>query len=184
MKNLLITLLALMVTIGTTAQNKEKMNTKKILVAYFSCTGTTKSAAQKLAQVVGADLYEIKPTQLYTFADLNWKNKSSRSSVEMNHLSSRPAITGKVTDMSQYETVFVGFPIWWDLAPTIINTFLESYDFSDKIVIPFATSGSSNITNSEKSLRKTYPKIRWQVGRLLNGSVDKDSLAEWLNKIK
>lgn len=184
MKNLLLTIIALICTMGATAQNKKEMNTKKTLVTYFSCTGTTKSAAQKLAQVLGADLYEIKPAKPYTSADLNWNNKNSRSSVEMKDLSSRPAIATKVTDMGQYETVFVGFPIWWNLAPTIINTFLENYDFKGKTVVPFATSGGSGITNSEKTLRKTYPQIEWKVGKLLNGRVDKSSLAGWLDKIK
>lgn len=184
MKKLLISLLALMITIGAMAQNRETMNTKKILVAYFSCTGTTKSAAQKVAQAIGADLYEIKPSKPYTSADLNWNNKSSRSSVEMNNLTSRPAIAEKVNNMAQYEIVFIGYPIWWNLAPTIVNTFIESYDLQGKTVVPFATSGSSGISNSEKALQKSYPQIKWQSGRLLNGHVDKDSLSEWLNKIK
>ena len=108
------------------------MSDKKILVAYFSCTGVTARAAQKLAEAAQADLYEIKPEQPYTQADLNWSNKKSRSSLEMNDPTSRPAISGKVENMEQYDTVFVGFPIWWYVAPTIINTFLESYDFSGK----------------------------------------------------
>lgn len=168
MKNLLIALLALVYTTGAMAQSKETMSTNKTLVAYFSCTGTTKSAAQKLAKNIGADLYEIKPQKPYTSADLNWHNRNSRSSVEMKDSSSRPAISGKIADMKQYDTVFVGFPIWWDLAPTIINTFLESYDFSGKTVIPFATSGGSSISNSEKNLRKAYPKIKWETGKLMN----------------
>lgn len=184
MKNLLVTLLALLCTMGATAQNKKEMNAKRTLVAYFSCTGTTKSAAQKLAQTIGADFYEIKPAKPYTSADLNWNNKNSRSSVEMKDASSRPAIASKVADMGQYETIFVGFPIWWDLAPTIINTFLESYDFKGKTVVPFATSGGSGIANSEKALRKAYPQIKWEAGKLLNGRVDKKSLAGWLDKIK
>lgn len=184
MKKILIALLALMTIIGAMAQNREATNTKKILVAYFSCTGTTKSVAQKLAQAIGADMYEIKPSKPYTSADLNWNNKSSRSSVEMNNLSSRPAITGNVNNMSQYDMVFIGYPIWWNLAPTIINTFIESYDLKGITVAPFATSGGSGILNSEKALQKSYPQIKWQSGRLLNGRVDKESLSEWLNKIK
>lgn len=184
MNNLLVAFLALFCMTGATAQNKKEMNGKKTLVAYFSCTGTTKSAAQQLAQTMGADLYEIKPAKPYTSADLDWNNKNSRSSVEMKDASSRPAIATKVADMAQYETVFVGFPIWWDLAPTIINTFLESYDFKGKAVVPFATSGGSSIANSEKALRKAYPQIKWEAGKLLNGRVDKNSLAGWLNKIK
>ena len=184
MKNLLIAVFTLMVTIGAMAQNKTEMNTGKKLVVYFSCTGTTESAAQKLAQAVGADIYEIRPAKPYTSADLNWKNKSSRSSMEMNNPSSRPNLTGNVPDMAQYETVFIGFPIWWNLAPTIINTFIESYDFKGKTIVPFATSGGSGIENSEKALRESYPQIKWKSGKLLNGRVDKNSLTEWINKIE
>lgn len=184
MKNLLIAVLTLMVTIGAMAQNKTEMNAGKKIVVYFSCTGTTKNAAQKLAQAIGADIYQIQPAKPYTSADLNWKNKSSRSSMEMNNPFSRPNITGNVPNMAQYETVFIGFPIWWNLAPTIINTFIESYDFKGKTIVPFATSGGSGIEDSEKALRKSYPQIKWKSGKLLNGRADKDSLIEWINKTK
>ena len=116
---------------------------KKILVAYFSCSGVTAKAAKRLATVVGADLYEIKPETPYTREDLNWMDKKSRSSVEMNDPASRPAIAGKIENMDEYDVVFVGFPIWWYVAPTIINTFLESYDLSGKTIVPFATSGEA-----------------------------------------
>jgi flavodoxin len=125
---------------------------QKVLVAYFSCSGVTKKLAQTLAGVVKGDLYEITPAQLYTAADLNWQDKNSRSSVEMRDKSSRPAISGSVKDFAQYDTVFVGFPIWWYVAPTIINTFLESEDFSGKTVIPFATSGGSGVGDTDKYL--------------------------------
>lgn len=184
MKNLLIAVLALLFTFGATAQTKKGMDSNKKLVAYFSCTGTTKNAAQKLAQAIGADLYEIKPTTPYTSSDLNWSNKKSRSSVEMGNLSSRPKITGKIADMKKYDTVFIGFPIWWNLAPTIINTFLESYDFSGKLIIPFATSGGDGISNSEKALHRTYPKMNWRSGKLLNGHIDKNMLEDWIKKIQ
>lgn len=184
MKNLLIAVFTLMFAVGAAAQSEGKMNTKKTLVAYFSCTGVTKSAAQKLAKIVDADSYEIQPEKAYTPEDLDWKNKKSRSSVEMHDTSSRPQIVSKIADFNQYETVFVGFPIWWNLAPTIINTFFESNDFSGKTVVLFATSGSSSISNSETMLQKTYPKIKWKSGKLLNGTIDKSSLEPWLNKIK
>ena len=116
---------------------------KKILVAYFSASGVTAKAAWKLSEAIGADLHEIKPEVLYSSADLNWMDKKSRSSVEMNDPSSRPTIAEKLADMEKYDVVFVGFPIWWYVAPTIINTFLESYDFSGKTIIPFATSGAA-----------------------------------------
>lgn len=125
------------------------------LVAYFSCTGTTKSVAEILADVAGADLYEIKPEVPYTNADLNWMDKKSRSSVEMKDPSSRPAIAGKVSNMMEYEVVFVGFPIWWYTAPNIINTFLESYDFSGKTIIPFATSGGSGFGKTVEKLKNS-----------------------------
>ena len=118
---------------------------KKILVAYFSASGVTERAAKALAKAAKADLFEIKPEIPYTDADLNWMDKKSRSSVEMNNPAPRPAIAEKVANMEQYEAVFVGFPIWWYVAPTIINTFLESYDFSGKTIIPFATSGGSGM---------------------------------------
>ena len=116
------------------------MNDRKILVAYFSCSGVTKAVAEKLAAITGADLYEIKPEVPYTEADLDWNDKKSRSSVEMRDALSRPAISGTLFHPEKYEVLFVGFPVWWYIAPTIINTFLESYDFAGKIVVPFATS--------------------------------------------
>lgn len=124
---------------------------KKVLVAFFSCSGVTKNVAQTIADAAGADLYEIKPKVPYTAADLNWMDKKSRSSVEMKDPSSRPAIEGKVTNMDEYDIVFLGFPIWWYVAPTIINTFLESYDFSEKTIILFATSGGSGFGKQLRS---------------------------------
>lgn len=141
----------------------------KTLVAYFSASGVTAKTAEKLAKAADADLYEIAPAEKYTSADLDWMNKKSRSSVEMNDASSRPAIATKVENMDQYETILVGFPIWWYVEPRIIDTFLESYDFSGKTVIPFATSGGSGIANVEKNLQKEYPNINWKAGKLLNG---------------
>lgn len=143
------------------SQNSKMMNTNKILVAYFSCTGNTKAAAEKIAKAQNADLYEIKPEQAYTANDLDWRNKQSRSYVEMlkQYSTFRPKIATSVENFSQYETVYVGYPIWWNLAPTIINTFLESYDFTGKNVILFATSGGSPIDNSVKVLKKTYSHI-------------------------
>lgn len=128
----------------TSNKQQEVKTMKKTLVAYFSATGTTKRVAQKLAKAAGADLYEIEPAQPYTAADLDWTNKQSRSSVEMKDLKSRPAIANKVEDMKKYEIIYVGFPIWWYTAPTIINTFIESYDLKGKTVIPFATWGQQH----------------------------------------
>ncbi|WP_308751930.1 flavodoxin [uncultured Anaerotruncus sp.] len=158
------------------------MNGKKILVAYFSCSGVTKRAAQKLAEAAGADLYEIKPQVPYTAADLDWTNKKSRSSVEMNDPASRPEISGSVEHMEDYDTVFVGFPIWWYVAPTIINAFLESYDFAGKTVIPFATSGGSGMGKTAGILRACCAgEVR--TGKLLNGSPSKESLDAWIKSL-
>ena len=133
---------------------------KKILVAYFSASGVTAKAAWKLAEAAGADLYEIKPEVPYTSADLNWMDKKSRSSMEMNDLSSRPAIADHLADMEKYDVIFVGFPIWWYVAPTIINTFLESYDFSRKTIIPFATSGGSGMGRTNEKLVLCQEKVQ------------------------
>lgn len=152
---------------------------KKLLVAYFSASGVTAKAAKKLAEAIQADLYEIKPEVPYTRADLNWMDKNSRSSIEMNDKTSRPAITGRVADMKEYDIVFVGFPIWWYVAPTIINTFLESYDFSGKTIIPFATSGGSGMGQTNENLKPSCPKATLMPGKMLNGRLSEDELKKW-----
>ncbi len=153
----------------------------KKLVAYFSASGVTKSTAQRLAKAAGADLFEIKPAQPYSKADLDWTNKKSRSSVEMSSPDSRPEIAEKLDTMADYDVVFVGFPIWWYVAPTIINTFLESYDFSGKTVIPFATSGGSGMGKTEEVLHKICP-AGWKNGRVLNRASDND-LNKWVDEL-
>lgn len=152
---------------------------KKLLVAYFSASGVIAKAAKKLAEAVQADLYEIKPEVPYTRADLNWMDKNSRSSIEMNDKTSRPAITGRMADMKEYDIVFVGFPIWWYVAPTIINTFLESYDFSGKTIIPFATSGGSGMGQTNENLKPSCPKATLMPGKMLNGRLSEDELKKW-----
>lgn len=159
------------------------MSSPKILVAYFSCSGTTREAARELAAVVNADLYEIVPEQPYTDADLNWNDRQSRSSVEMRDVTSRPAIAGRVSDMVRYDVVFIGFPVWWYIAPTIVNTFIESHDLTGKKVVPFATSGGSGIANCEKNLRKAYPEIDWCTGKMLNRPLPEKQFTEWLETI-
>lgn len=156
---------------------------KKILVAYFSASGVTSKAAWKLSEAIGADLHEIKPEVPYSSADLNWMDKKSRSSVEMNDPSSRPAIAEKLPDMKKYDVVFVGFPIWWYVAPTIINTFLESYDFSGKTIIPFATSGGSGMGKTNDKLKPSCPGATLLQGRLLNGNLSEDSLKKWVKDL-
>ena len=184
-KIMMMTLTALLViSLSACAQtNKTKENKEmKTLVAYFSASGVTKAAAQQLAEVAGADLHEIQPEQPYTDADLDWQNKQSRSSVEMQDKGSRPAITGKLQNMQEYDVVFVGFPIWWYTCPTIINTFIESYDFAGKTVIPFATSGGSSIKKACADLKATYPAVNWKEGKLLNGASKKE-LESWINEL-
>lgn len=154
----------------------------KILVAYFSASGQTAKLAKTLAGVTGGDLFEIAPETAYTAADLDWMDKKSRSTIEMKDPKSRPAIAGKVADMAQYDTVFVGFPIWWYQAPRIIETFLESYDFSGKTVIPFATSGGSGMGRTVDELRKLCPNANWKAGKMVNGISDK-ALADWANTL-
>ena len=145
----------------------------KKLVAYFSASGTTKEAAERLAKAAGADLFEIKPTIPYTSADLNWMDKKSRSSVEMNDPDSRPEIAETMPNMADYDTVFIGFPIWWYVAPHIIHTFLESYDFTGKTLVPFATSGGSGMGRTVDELRKLFPNADWKAGKLVNGVSEK-----------
>ena len=153
----------------------------KKLVAYFSASGTTKEAAERLAKAAGADLFEIKPTIPYTSADLNWMDKESRSSVEMNDPDSRPEIAETMPNMADYDTVFIGFPIWWYVAPHIIHTFLESCDFSGKTLVPFATSGGSGMGRTVDELRKLFPNADWKTGKVVNGVSDQ-ALAAWAAK--
>lgn len=139
----------------------------KKLVAYFSASGVTKKAAEKLAKSEGADLFEIKPKVPYTKADLNWMDKKSRSTVEMKNPDLRPEIAEKLENMADYDTVFVGFPIWWYVAPTIINTFLESYDFSGKTIVPFATSGGSGMGRTVEVLKPLCPGAHFEEGKMM-----------------
>ena len=140
----------------------------KILTAYFSASGVTAKKAKELAEAIGADLFEIKPAVPYTRADLNWMDKKSRSTLEMQDKSSRPEIAGTCPDMAQYDTVFIGFPIWWYIAPTIVNTFLEAHDMAGKTVIPFATSGGSGMGRTNEFLAPSVPGARLLEGRVLN----------------
>lgn len=154
------------------------------LVAYFSASGTTAKAAKALVKAAGAELYEIKPAISYTSADLNWMDKRSRSSVEMNDKQSRPALADTDAPVAGYDVIFLGFPIWWYTAPTIINTFLESYDFSGKTIVLFATSGGSGLGKSAAGLRVSAPGARIVDGRLLNGRLNADELKTWVSGLK
>ena len=141
------------------------------LVAYFSATGKTAKVAEKLASAIGADIYEIKPEVKYTKADLNWMNKKSRSSVEMNDKSFRPAIITSDVDVSGYDTIYLGFPIWWYVAPTVINTFLEAYDFTGKKIVLFATSGGSDFGNTAMELQPSVPNAEIVEAKVLSGII-------------
>ena len=156
----------------------------KQLVAYFSATGTTKKAAERLAGAIAADLFEIKPAVPYTQADLNWMDKHSRSSVEMNDPKSRPAIAGMPADLGAYDTVFVGFPIWWYVAPTIVNTFLESIDLSGKTVVPFATSGGSGMGKTADILRAVCPAADILPGKRLSARESAEAVRAWLETLR
>ena len=149
------------------------------LVAYFSASGVTAKLAETLSEAIGADLYAIEPEVPYTKADLNWMNQNSRSSVEMKDPASRPAIAGKRDNMDEYDTIFVGFPIWWYVAPTIINTFLESYDFAGKTIIPFATSGGSGMGKTNEKLQPSCPGAKLMDGKVWKKNVKADELAAW-----
>ena len=163
------------------SDNQNETKEMKTLVAYFSASGVTRQVATQLAEVANADLYEIVPEQLYTDDDLNWRDSLSRSSVEMKDKTSRPAIKKTDLNIDDYSTIYIGFPIWWYTCPTIINTFMEAYDFSGKTVVPFATSGGSTIEQACDDLKAAYPKANWKEGRLLNNA-SKQDLQEWITK--
>lgn len=154
----------------------------KTLVAYFSASGVTAKLAKTLSETIGADLYKIQPAIPYTSADLDWTNKKSRSSIEMEDKSFRPAITGKVENMAQYDRIFVGFPIWWYVAPTIINTFLEQYDLTGKKVIPFATSGMSGMGNTNAELRDSCKGADLREGKRFSTKTKASELKSWAEK--
>ena len=156
---------------------------KKILVAVFSASGVTKKVGREIARIAGADFYEIVPEEIYTAADLDWMNKKSRSSLEMNDPAARPRIAGSALDMASYDTVIVGFPIWWGVAPRIIDTFLESYDFSGKKIIPFCTSGGSGVGRSDTALHKDVNgDAEWARGRQINRPNEAE-IRRWLNEV-
>lgn len=151
----------------------------KKLVAFFSASGVTEKVAKTLASAVGADLHEIVPAQKYTAADLDWRDKESRSSVEMSDKSFRPAVVGEVENMEQYDVIYVGFPIWWYVAPTIINTFLEAHDLDGKVIVPFATSGSSGMGNTNAELKDSCKGAELKEGKRFASDVSAEELRSW-----
>ena len=156
---------------------------ERALVAYFSASGTTEHVAKDLAAAVSADVFEIVPEEPYTRADLNWQDKSSRSSIEMNDEAARPAIADKIANMGTYDTVFVGFPVWWYVEPRIIDTFLEACDFSGKTIVPFATSGGSGLGEAPQRMQQLAPGARVLPGKLLNGRPDAAELKSWAESL-
>lgn len=187
MNKILLSLAAALAIFFTAcAQKKEKQsmdnNSSKTLVAYFSATGTTAKAARSITDITGGELFEIAPQNPYTDADLDWNDKQSRSSVEMNNAQSRPALKAKKADIAEYDVVFIGYPIWWNLAPRIINTFIESHDLKGKVIISFVTSGGSSISNSISELKKAYPDLDWKEGKLLN-RMSNNAIQNWINSI-
>ena len=156
---------------------------RKVLVAYFSASGTTARMARSLARAAGADLYEIRPAVPYTSADLDWNDKQSRSSVEMNDKSFRPALADHDAPIDRYDTILLGFPIWWYTAPTIINTFLEAYDFTGKDIVLFATSGGSGLGHTAADLTVSCPGAHIVNGRLLNGTLSREALRQWVESL-
>lgn len=161
----------------------EVSSDKKSIICYFSASGVTAKAAQRIADLTGFPVYEIVPEAIYTEADLDWRDSLSRSSVEMRDFSIRPTLRDSVTDLSEYSVVFLGYPNWWNTHPTIINTFIESNDLKGKTIVPFMTSGGSNIINSEQKLREQYPDLTFTKGLLMNNVSDED-IEKWVNEVE
>lgn len=153
----------------------------KTIICYFSASGITKNVALKISSIINGDLFEIKPLEEYSNEDLNWNNPNSKSSIEMNDSSVRPRMKEQLTNIDNYNTVIIGYPIWWDLAPRIINTFIESINLENKKVYIFATSGGSSIEGSLNNLRKTYPNINFVNGKRLSTNIDSNEISFWLN---
>ena len=170
---------------STNMENTDNQDAQehKILVAYFSATGTTKGVAEHIANGLNADIYEIVPEEAYTDADLDYNDNNSRTTIEMNDPDARPAISGSVENMEQYDIIFVGYPIWWGEAPRIVSTFMESYDFSGKTIVPFCTSGGSGIGSSASNLERLTSGAAWLDGRRLNGSDSQDTVMEWVDSL-
>ncbi len=183
MKRLILLTVAAMFALSACSQkatkeenNENQTKEMKTLVTYFSASGVTKGVAERLASAIGADIMEIVPEQRYTEADLDWRDKNSRSTLEMKDKSSRPAIVKGELNPEDYDVICVGFPIWWYTCPTIINTFMESFDHRGKTIIPFATSGGSTIDKACADLKAAYPKANWKAGKLLNNATEQDLL--------
>ena len=163
--------------------NAPDVQESKVLVAYFSATGTTEGVAEHIANGLNTDIYEIVPEDPYTDADLDYNDNNSRTTIEMNDPDARPAISGSVENMEQYDIVFIGYPIWWGDAPRIVSAFMEQYDFSGKTIVPFCTSGGSGIGSTAANLEQLTSGATWLSGRRLNGSDSPDIVMEWVNSL-
>ena len=193
MRQIVLVLAAVMlvfVTMTACAKRASKVSTessatdgKRILVAYFSATGTTEAVARQIAKATGGKLYKITPVEAYTAADLDWTVPTSRSCRENDDPKSRPAIVKDLADLDSYDVIYLGYPNWWNMAPRIINTFVETYGLKGKTVIPFMTSGGSKIANSVRLLRSAYPDVKWSDGRLLN-HVSQQEIDSWVKEAK
>ena len=179
MKKIITVILALTMLFSLACANAE--GGSHVLVAYFSATNNTEGVAQQLAEGIGADLYEIVPEVPYTDDDLNYNDSSSRTSVEMDDPSARPAIAGELPDLSQYDVIFLGYPIWWGEAPRIMSTFVESYDLSGKTVVPFCTSASSGFGSSDSALKEAAPDATWLEGERFSGGASAEDILGWAN---
>ncbi len=190
MKNILLIIIGILIVsagvvfaLNNTKVNADTPANKNVVIAYFAATGTTKRVAENLAKATGGDLYEIKPVKTYTSADLNWHDSNSRTSVEMNDPKSRPEIVTGDLSIQDYDTIFLGFPIWWGTAPKVVHTFLEKYDFSDKKIIIFATSGSSGLGNTANTLKQSVSKTATIIeGDVLNSNPSVEDLRQWVKK--
>lgn len=166
-----------------TDKKEGRLMMNKPLVAYFSASGVTARLADKLAAVTGAHSYAIQPETPYTTEDLDWTNKQSRSTIEMNDRTFRPPVAGKLAEMEQYDVIFLGFPIWWGVAPTVVNTFLEQYDLSGKTIVPFATSGSSGMGNTNAELAPSCPGADLKAGKRFAASASEGELKDWVDRL-
>lgn len=183
MRKIIVTLLSALVLLTTGSVSAAGNN--KILVAYFSCTNNTKTLAQNIASALDGDLYEIRPAVPYSRADLDWNNESSRSTIEMRDQKSRPALADKNANVAKYQTIIIAYPIWWSDAPRVVYTFVESYDFSGKTVIPVCTSGGSDIGSSGRYLQAVSSRNAvWKAGRLFSRNASKDEITRWFNSVK
>ncbi len=179
---MILTAMALpLLSCSQTEKSNEMKSNKKSIVCYFSATGTTANAAHRIAQLAGADIHEIAPAVKYTSADLDWTDSLSRSYVEMHNRTFRPALKDSVTDLSEYSVVYIGYPNWWNTHPTIINTFIENNNLQGKTIVPFMTSGGSNIINSEKELKEQYPSLNFGKGMLINNKSN-DEIMSWITQ--